>query len=471
MLRLGPKSRLSKSVVAAFACMAASVVLICSLGFWGASREIELLRSTRLNAELAKLRAQATRRAGHIEEGLSSEIQGTLIDWETERDEGWLARYWSGVHIRQEGQLYAAIVDPSGIVVLHNDPAVQNASLGRHWYDQIVDEPGGDVVQTRGRVLAGGRPAYDIRVPIQLDGIEVASYHEGLSQAWLETQLSSLHGQVISRWTAVIAGILVVVCLAFVSLMAVVRRKAEIQQLAERAEVRRVNELNQLIAGLAHEIRNPLHAIRLNLHAFHRVLTGQAQLDEREVRDMIGQSAKEIDRVEHLMNELQSFATPREAQNEVVDLRSEVKATVDFLEQEFLHKNLQLTCDLPDRAVRARIDPGRLRQVLLNLLVNAQEAVTQGGKILVGLRRQGENAEIIVADDGPGVEEDELERVFDPFHSTKEAGYGLGLSLVKRFVEEAGGEIHCESNSTGATFRISLPALTSRHGEQTSKEI
>jgi signal transduction histidine kinase len=107
------------------------------------------------------------------------------------------------------------------------------------------------------------------------------------------------------------------------------------------------------------------------------------------------------------------------------------------------------------------LDRNRFRQIMLNLLTNAKEAVGTEGQIEVTLARHGrDQVEIVVADDGPGVAPVDRDRIFDPFYSTKELGTGLGLAMVKRFVDEAGGSVACEANeSNGARFRISFPEV------------
>ncbi|REJ88587.1 MAG: hypothetical protein DWQ35_19735 [Planctomycetota bacterium] len=456
------RKSVDKPIVSAYACLFFSLLVLVSFAVWSALHDVRLIGKTITGTEISRLRAQATRRAGHLEGGLQHETDSNgNTDWHEIRERPWLKTYWDVVSTQsQEGQLYAAIVDASGTIVLHSDSNIVNRALGDRWYDRVVTDVGDDVVETDGKILSSGEPAYDIRLPIEVNGQQIGSYHEGLSIAWVDQRVSELRGPIVRQCMLMIGGILVLVALSVVSLSFIIRRRSSIELARDAAELRRVAELGQIAAGLAHEIRNPLHAIRLNLHTFRRTYHGEAELDSNEIVEMIDQSSSEIDRLEHLMNELLGFASPKEAREEVIDLTMELKTTLDFIEQELLHRNVNVRADFPSTPVRVRMDPGRLRQILLNLLVNAQDAVEEGGEIRMAVRRVGSRAEVVVSDNGPGVSEAERERIFEPFYSTKSSGSGLGLPMVRRFVEEAHGTIQCEGKeSDGATFRITLPLI------------
>jgi signal transduction histidine kinase len=161
------------------------------------------------------------------------------------------------------------------------------------------------------------------------------------------------------------------------------------------------------------------------------------------------------------MQQLVGFATSDNPRTKVCDLTSEILAVVDFIQLEMLDNRIEVRTHLPSSVIRAQIDQGRLRQIMLNLLQNAQQVMNDGGRIDVNLKRRRGMAEIAVSDSGPGVANEDLERIFEPFFSTRSDGTGLGLALVKRFVDEVDGEIECESNPQGgATFRIRLHAAT-----------
>jgi signal transduction histidine kinase len=375
------------------------------------------------------------------------------------RADPWIRQYWERVVPAEERRLYAAIVDSSGRVVMHSDADLEGRRLERDWRDRVHAEIAADVFETRSEALAGGRRAYDICVPIDVGAETVGQYHAGFDLQWFEEQQGIVRRQVALRWTIVIGGILVVVSLAGASFYYIAYRAAAMRNTAEMAHLQRVTELGQVAAGLAHEIRNPLHAIRLNLHALGRMHNGHAKLSSDEVAAIISQSNEEITRLDRLIEELLGFAKPDEAREESIDLVAEFRATLSFMSQDMQSSGVQLCTQIPDHQIVVYMDPTRLRQIILNLLMNAKEAAGDGGRIDVGLTRRDEHIEVRVTDDGPGITEGDRQHIYDPFYTTKESGTGLGLALVKRFVEEAGGSIQCRSEGSGTIFCISMPSV------------
>jgi two-component system sensor histidine kinase HydH len=176
---------------------------------------------------------------------------------------------------------------------------------------------------------------------------------------------------------------------------------------------------------------------------------------------MISESNEEIARLDRLVGELLGFAKPGVAKNEDVELGSELNATLTFVSQEMQRSRVELRRQIPNHPLVVRLDPTRLRQIMLNLLMNAKEATGEDGQVTVGLVRRGEQAEIQVSDNGPGVSDEHRQHIFEPFYTTKEYGSGLGLALVKRFVEESDGQIDVRTNGSGTTFRVTLPLAAS----------
>jgi signal transduction histidine kinase len=163
------------------------------------------------------------------------------------------------------------------------------------------------------------------------------------------------------------------------------------------------------------------------------------------------------------------FVTPGELCCVDADVVEEVESTLRFVERDLDRSRIELAEDFPEHSVVANIDRDRFRQILLNLVINAKDALPEGGRLGLRVRQRGRLAEVAVSDNGPGVKAKDRERIFEPFYSTKAHGSGLGLALVRRFVDDLGGRIWCEAgeNGRGTTFRMEIPRgenKGARHG-------
>jgi two-component system, NtrC family, sensor histidine kinase HydH len=346
---------------------------------------------------------------------------------------------------------YAAVVDSGGVLRWHTDRRQWGKQLGREWYESLVPDLGVDVVRTRDEMLAGGRVVYDLRVPIVDGGRYAGSYHLGLSQDGFAERWMRERRGVLIRHAPRAAVIVLVFAAAAWSLYFLSTRLLMLQKTATQTYMRAAAELGRLAAGLAHEIRNPLHAVRLNLHAFRRAHQDPGTLEPAEVTRMLDQSSREIDRIDRLLGQLIHFATPEEPRVEAFNLNAELEGIVDFISQELRRSDVDVRLDLPKSPASVRMDRARLRQIMLNLLHNARDSMPDGGRIDVRVVRKDSRVEILVSDQGCGIAEADRPHVFEPFFTTSDDGTGLGLALVKRFVEEAGGQIRCRPNTPHGT--------------------
>ncbi|WP_428305890.1 sensor histidine kinase [Lacipirellula sp.] len=234
---------------------------------------------------------------------------------------------------------------------------------------------------------------------------------------------------------------------------------------ARHREIVRADQLaslGQLAAGLAHEIRNPLMAMKMLVQTAQQQ-QGPGGLDGRDLQIM----DDEIRRLEHLLTEFLDFARPTPLKRTIVDVRGIVESTVDFVQRQADARGATLHCHLPAEPVMLEIDAPRIRQVVLNLLVNAIHAAPTGGNIWITIEPttggKPSGYRIKVADDGPGIGPRETTRIFEPFYSTKETGMGLGLAVSQRIVRSHGGELALDRGDySGAVFVIELPLPTER---------
>lgn len=225
----------------------------------------------------------------------------------------------------------------------------------------------------------------------------------------------------------------------------------------EEAVVRaeRLSALGRLSAGVLHEVANPLAAIKTSLQT---LLDGSK--DEKRVHRFAERAVAEVDRLTVFLRSFSTFARPRPPERSTVNLAAAARDAAALVESAIGARRLRLELTLNHGTVQA--DDGQVRQVLLNLLLNAIDTSPEGGRLALSVRQtalDGAPAVAIeVADEGPGMDDDTRRRIFDPFFSTKPTGAGLGLSVVHQIVHDHGGRVEVESApGKGASFRVLLP--------------
>ncbi|MDH4281166.1 MAG: ATP-binding protein [Myxococcales bacterium] len=225
----------------------------------------------------------------------------------------------------------------------------------------------------------------------------------------------------------------------------------------------RLAALGEMAAGLAHEIRNPLGSIKASAQYLSE--TSGPQAEGREFLDII---VDEVDRLNRVVSSFLDYARPGDTDPEPICVSSAVQLTLQLLRPECDAAEVDLRVTMEPDLPKARIDVERLRQVLINLIQNAVQAMTNGGSIHVEARAQdrfrigggpGRWVQISVRDTGPGIPPGLLGNLFVPFVTTKQQGTGLGLAISQRIVSEAGGRIDVRSREGfGTTFLVLLPA-------------
>jgi two-component system sensor histidine kinase HydH len=210
--------------------------------------------------------------------------------------------------------------------------------------------------------------------------------------------------------------------------------------------------LGRLAATLAHEIRNPLGAIK----GLTQVVQEQLPRDDA-AREHLSTVVDEAERLEKLVEDLLLFARPREPKLRPVGLLEELNGVRQMMEADLASRGVSIRVTAENGEVRCQSDADGLHQVLLNVLRNAMEASPAGGEISVSVIRSGKFGRIVVDDQGPGLSE-EPTTLFEPFKTSKLRGTGLGLSVSKQIVERLGGSIQLENRPDGgARCIISAP--------------
>jgi signal transduction histidine kinase len=223
------------------------------------------------------------------------------------------------------------------------------------------------------------------------------------------------------------------------------------------AELRREDRLRvmgRVVAGIAHEIRNPLNGIRLTIRLLARRLQGNQEA-ERPVQ-MI---TTEIDRLDALLKSLLAFRADEPPKIRRQPVQPIVERTLALVMPHATENGISLEIH-SDSNSEVRVDADFLQQALMNLLLNAIDASGDHGRVTVSTLPVNAHVEIVVEDSGPGLNAEQQERIFEAFYTTKPGGTGLGLAVTKTLLEKMGAAVECTNGAVGARFRVVLPAAS-----------
>lgn len=262
----------------------------------------------------------------------------------------------------------------------------------------------------------------------------------------------------------------VVALLAAGAVVALVLRKRPLKTgQTSREYPKQLEELARLAGELAHEIKNPLSTIKINLKLVSEELADSSkaapaqQHDQRFARMLrkIGVIQKEADRLEQILGGFLRYIDRTQLQLADVDVNEVISGMVDFYSPQAHSHSITIRQGLHPDPLVCKIDADMLKQVVLNLFINAQQAMSDGGELLIKTRRHEQSAVIEIGDTGPGIAQDKLANIFDAYYSLRPHGSGLGLPTAKKIVESHNGTLSVTSDvGKGTLFTITLPIKT-----------
>ena len=277
------------------------------------------------------------------------------------------------------------------------------------------------------------------------------------------------------RWLIAVVGAVVLLQASLISVLLYERRRRKLaefetrQRIAELAHVNRYTLAGELTASIAHELNQPLGSILVNTETAALMLDSPA-VDVGELREILSDIRRDDQRAGEVIRRLRSLLKRAPFEAREIDLNETVREVLDLVSALSHARGVWLDDVLTGGPLLVKADNIQLQQVVINLIVNAIDAMQPLDKsqrrITVRTARDGDSAEIEIADHGPGIPDGKLNEVFEPFYTTKPNGMGMGLSIARTIVEVHGGQISAENHAgQGALFRIRLPLARPSAGD------
>jgi signal transduction histidine kinase len=223
------------------------------------------------------------------------------------------------------------------------------------------------------------------------------------------------------------------------------------QTVGQLLQAERLSSLAEIASSVVHEVRNPLGAIKGAVEIL------EDELAEDSPRREFARIAKtEVERIDRLVQEFFHFARAKEPNLQPTDVNELILSVKLLIENQASGQNVEVSNDLAKRLPLVSIDPEQIKQILLNLVINALQAMPIGGKLVFRTIQENNNLHIEIEDTGGGIDETIKAKIFDPFFSTKDKGLGLGLSVVYKIINQHNGQIQIFNTKNGARMRVTF---------------
>ena len=245
-------------------------------------------------------------------------------------------------------------------------------------------------------------------------------------------------------------------------------------EILKETRLRRTESLasmTTMAAGIAHEIKNPLAAMKIHLHLMRKTLKTKGAIDSEGAERYLSVLDEEIDHLNKIAVDFLFAVRPMNIELRLGSIESVISDLITFLTPEAEEKNIDVICNVEKFLPRIEIDTRYLRQSLLNIVENAFAAMPGGGKLTISAKLDGNFEMIRIEDTGTGIDDEHLSKIFEPYFTTKASGTGLGLTVVYKVIKEHRGDIFVSSElGKGTVFTIKLPVPSSERKALRDKE-
>lgn len=355
----------------------------------------------------------------------------------------------------------AALVDQQVDAMVGNTLTVNYICNEKGWIDQvkIVGETLNE--QKYSMAVSKDNPVLLKKLNEGLNEIQSNGMYDAIHRKWFGTPIRNTGEEKEFQIKILLLSIFALMTLVFIVQLFNRRLKRIIEEKTNEEKLL-VNELrnydklqfmDKIISSLAHEIRNPLTSIK--------IYTSQMKDKLNNKEFMIAASEdipEEIDRIDALISEFMEFTSPRKPQKKVLNLKNELENAIKFIKLQIRDINIRI--DVP-KDVFIEFDLGHFKQIVINILLNSRDALAETENPTIDIKAYSESKTVRVEfiDNGSGMKADQLDYIFEPFYTTKENGNGVGMFIVKKLIEENGGNIKAKSNEANKGFGVYLTVM------------
>lgn len=370
---------------------------------------------------------------------IAASLENTIIKYGTDEN------IFSGIITggKWQGIAFLALYDTAGLTILHSNQNLIDKRIDRSLIRETADN--GEIRYSRA-TLGTGETVFLLDFPV----------HSGKALMVLRIALHTYPSLEIVRQERLhlLSILVIVLILGLITFYFLIlsRKKQDLEKALFEKE--KLSVIGEMASVLAHEIRNPLGSIKGFAQYLKEQSAGSKPQDKELTETYLGIIVSESRRIERLTEDLLVYARQDDLMIEKYDLAGLVNEVLSSLP---MNESISIIREIPDR-ITISTDKNKLRQTLTNLIQNASDAIAETGEIGITAKDQGNSIMLTVSDNGTGIPDNEISKIFKPFFTTKTKGTGLGLAIVERYVKALGGEITVESASgKGSVFRIIIP--------------